>query len=387
MIARSVSEHVESGWIRRMYAEALEMKVQLGEENVFDYSLGNPSAPTPRAVSEALRRVASEQPELGHAYMPNAGYPQVRKAVAAQLRERTGLPYTADHIVMTVGAAGAVNVALRTVLDPGDEVIVPMPSFAEYPFYIANHAGHMVPVQTTADFQLDTGAIERALTDTTKAIILNSPNNPTGAVYSADSLQRLEQVLARHWQPVLVISDEPYRELIYPGVTVAEMPQHITCCAVAYSWSKTLGLAGERIGYLALSPRIPDVRALVAGCVFANRVLGFVNAPATWQWVIKDMLHVPADVEHYRRKVDLICGNLERIGYRLRRPDGGFYVFPETPIADDLSFLSLLRQEGILAVPGRSFGRPGHMRLSLTLSEEKINRSLPGFERAFHQAR
>ena len=387
MIARAISEHVEHGWIRRMYTEGIRMKAERGEENVFDYSLGNPVASPPRAVSDALRKLAAEQPQKrGHGYMPNAGHMAVRQTVAESLQRRTGLPYDASHIIMTVGAAGAVNVALKSILNPGDEVIVPMPCFAEYPFYIGNHGGVMKPVETTVDFQLDTEAIGKALTSRTKAILLNTPNNPTGAVYTAGSLQRLDKVVAQHDQPVLVISDEPYRELVYGNVAVPEMPALLTRCAVAYSWSKSFGLAGERIGYLALSPKIPEAEKLIEACIFANRVLGFVSAPSIWQWVISEVIDAPAALDEYEEKIDLICSGLQKIGYQLIPPSGGFYVYPQTPIADDMAFVKALQKEGILTVPGSSFGRSGHIRLSMTISKEKVERSLPGFEKAFHAA-
>lgn len=387
MIARRVAEQVEGGWVRRMFAEALRMKAERGEENVFDYSIGNPTAPPPLAVTEALRTVAAGQPDMGHSYMPNAGYPAVRQAVATQLQHRTGLPYTADHILMTVGAAGALNQALKAILDLDDEVIVPVPYFAEYLLYVENHGGRVVFAETTPDFQLDPEAIARALSPRTKAILLNSPNNPTGAVYAAAALERLEGVLAQHHRRVLVISDEPYREIVHGRAAVPEMPSLVTNCAVAYSWSKTFGLAGERIGYLAISPRIPEASQLAAACAFACRALGYVNAPATWQWVAGKALNTPAEAEEYRVKVARICDGLERIGYELLRPGGGFYVFPRTPIADDVAFVGALQQQGILAVPGITFGRTGHMRLSLTLEADKVERSLPGFERAFREAR
>jgi len=337
-------------------------------------------------VLAALRRIVAESRPYSHGYMPNAGFPGVREVIARRLGERTGLPYTADHILMTSGAAGAMNVALKAILDAGDEVIVLVPYFPEYRFYIENHNGRVVPVETDANFQPDVERIAAAITGRTKAIVLNSPNNPTGALYSEAVLGDLARLLAGYGD-IVVISDEPYRSLVYDGRKPPELAAVIARTLIADSWSKSMAIAGERIGYLAISPRVAGWSALRDACTFANRVLGFVNAPALWQWVVAEAGEATVDVNAYQQKRDLLCDALVRMGYDAPRPAGAFYVFPKTPIPDDVAFIRCLLGEGILAVPGSGFGRAGYFRLSLTAPRETIEASLPGFERALAEAR
>jgi aspartate aminotransferase len=387
-IARTITQQLQSSsWIRRMFEEGIRLKAERGADKVFDFSLGNPDPEPPEAIAQALQKVASENRQRSHAYMPNAGFPAVREIMAARMVRATGLPYTAEHILMTVGAAGALNTLLKAILDPGDEVIVLAPFFPEYRFYIGNHGGSMVLVETKADFSLDLGRIAAALTPRTKAILLNSPNNPTGAIYPEESLRALETLLSRQAPTVLVISDEPYKAIVYDGYRQPEVASLLSRTVIANSWSKQWAVPGERIGYLAISPNLPEARELAAACTFAHRVLGFVNAPAIWQLVAARVENACVDVALYQQKMDLLCSTLARIGYAFTRPKGAFYVFPQTPLADDVAFIQLLQDEGILAVPGRGFGRAGHMRLSLTLPLNDIERSLPGFERAFQKAK
>jgi aspartate aminotransferase len=373
-----------ASWIRRMFEEGLRMRRERGAENVFDYTLGNPDVEPPAAVIEALRKVVAENKPRSHAYMPNAGFPEVREVVAQRLAARTGVPFTTADILMTVGAAGAINTLLKAILDPGDEVIVLNPFFPEYQFYIENHGGVMVLVETDERFQPDLDRIARAVTPRTRAIILNSPNNPTGAVYSEETLRAIGEI-AR--EPIIVISDEPYRTLLYDGRPQIETLRHIERGAIAWSWSKAMAVAGERIGYLALSPRLAEVAALRDACTFTNRILGYINAPAIWQWVVMQAPEVTVDVAQYERKRNLLCDALSAMGYDAPRPQGSFYCFPKTPIADDLAFLRVLQDEGILTVPGAGFGRGGYLRLSLTIRQDEIERSLPGFERALARVR
>jgi aspartate aminotransferase len=384
-VSRRVAEGIEqASWIRRMFEEGARLKAERGMDNVFDFTLGNPEVEPPAAVLDALRRVVAEARPHGHGYMPNAGFPAVRETIAARLRARSGLAYTAGHIVMTCGAAGAANVLLKSILDPGDEVIVLVPYFPEYRFYIENHGGRVVPVQTRADFQPDAARLAAALTPRTRAVMLNSPNNPTGAVYPAETLAGLNAALAG--RDVLVLSDEPYRALVYDGCRAPETAPLIERCVIADSFSKSMALPGERIGYLALSPRIAEWPALRDACTFSNRVLGFVNATAIWQLVVAEAGDSTVDVAAYQAKRDLLCGALTRYGYDLEPPAGAFYVFPRTPIPDDVAFVKALLKEGILAVPGSGFGRAGYFRLSLTVPYEMIERSLPGFARALQTA-
>jgi aspartate aminotransferase len=384
-IARTVAEQLErASWIRRMFEIGIQLRKERGAENVFDFSLGNPEVEPPEAVIQALRRVVAENRPHSHGYMPNAGFPEVRAAIAATLAGRTGIPFTAGDVIMTNGAAGAINVVLKSILDPGDEVILLNPYFPEYRFYVENHAGRVVIAETDDRFELDVDGIARAITPCTKALILNSPNNPTGAVYPAEALRELNSVVR---EPVLVISDEPYRPLIYDGRAAPEISQLISRVVVTWSWSKAMAISGERIGYLAIPPHLPEAAALGNACTFANRILGYINAPAIWQLVVAQVPEATVDVSRYQEKRDLLCDALNRMGYEAPRPQGSFYVFPKTPISDDVAFIRILQTEGILAVPGSGFGRGGYMRLSLTIAREALERSLPGFERALRKAR
>jgi aspartate aminotransferase len=379
-ISRTIAEQMErSSWIRRMFETGIQLRRERGAENVFDFSLGNPEVEPPAAVLEALREVVAENRPHGHGYMPNAGFPEVRAAIARGLAERTGVPFGFEDILMTSGAAGAINTVLKAVLDPGDEVMVLNPHFPEYRFYIENHGGRVILVETGEQFQPDIAAIVAAITPRTKALILNSPNNPTGAVYHAEVLGRLDRIIP---ESMLVIADEPYRPLTFDGVAPPETLSVLRRAVVAWSWSKAMAIAGERIGYLAIPPRLPEAAALRNACTFANRILGYINAPALWQLVVGRVPDATVDVAAYQAKRDLLCDALSRMGYHAPRPQGSFYVFPKTPLDDDVAFIRRLQAEGILAVPGTGFGRSGYMRLSLTIAKEDIERSLPGFERA-----
>jgi aspartate aminotransferase len=274
-------------------------------------------------------------------------------------------------------------VILKSILDPGDEVIVLMPCFSEYQFYIASHSGIMVQVETGADFLPDVELIKAAITPRTRAIILNTPNNPTGRVYPENILRDLEAVLASIDQPIMVISDEPYKSYVFDGKKQPEVASLITNTVICNSWSKSMGLAGERIGYLALSPNLPDLEDLRRACAFTNRILGYINAPAIWQWVMLETADETIDVAPYEHKRNVLCNALEKIGYDVLRPEGSFYVFLKTPIPDDIAFTRLLADQGVLAVPGVGFGRSGYIRLSLTIPLERIEKSIAGFERAF----
>ncbi len=385
-IGKTIAEQMEhASWIRRMFEIGARMKRERGEENVFDFTLGNPDGEPPTEVIAALRRAVERNPARSHAYMPNAGFLAVRQIIARQLSQQTGLAYTPDHILMTVGAAGAINVVLKSLLDPGDEVIILVPFFPEYQFYIENHAGRMVLVETDDAFQPDIARIAAAITPRTKAIILDSPNNPTGVVYSTDFLRQLEILISGLDHPVTVIVDEPYKSLVFDGLALPVIPSLIRRTVVTYSWSKALSIPGERIGYLALSPCLPEWEPLRDACTFANRILGFINAPAIWQWVIAEVADLHVDPRPYQEKRDVLWEGLTRMGYEVTKPQGTFYMFPKAPVGDDLAFVRSLMEEGILAVPGSGFGRSGYIRLSLTIPRETIERALPGFERALRK--
>ena len=388
MVSRAVGEHLaKSSWIRRMFEEGARLKQERGADKVFDFTLGNPEIEPPPAVLAAARRVLDSDAKHLHAYMPNAGHPKVREAVARRVSAATGLPYTADHVLMTVGAGAALNTVLKALLDPGDEVITVAPFFVEYVFYAENHGGRLVVVKPKPDLTPDIGAIEAAITERTRAILVNSPNNPSGVIYPASTFVELEALLARAKRPIVLISDEPYRALVFDDVKVPQVPPLVTRSIVATSWSKSLAIPGERIGYLAFSPRLPEAAALFEACTFTSRVLGFVNAPALWQWVVAEVGDQPIDVAPYREKRDLMYEGLRKIGYECVKPQGAFYVFPRTPIDDDVAFVRLLAEEGVLTVPGSGFGMPGHIRISLTVERDTVVRSLPGFARAFERAR
>jgi len=379
-ISHAIAEQMEnSSWIRRMFEIGIQLRKERGAENVFDFSIGNPDLSPPARVIDALRRVAEENRPHSHGYMPNAGYPEVREMIAARLRERSGAPYTAADIVMTAGAAGAINTVLKAILDPGDEVLVLVPYFPEYRCYIENHGGRMMLVESDERFQPDPARIARAVTARTRALILNSPNNPTGVIYRENVLRDVNRVLP---PDVLVICDEPYRPLVFDGASVPEAAAIFGRAAIAWSWSKAQGIPGERIGYLALPPDVPGITELRAACTVAHRILGYINAPAIWQWVEGAEADATIDIAEYQARRDLLCDALTAMGYDALRPQGAFYVFVKTPVPDDVEFIGLLQREGILAVPGQGFGCAGYMRLSLTISRESIQRSLAGFGRA-----
>jgi aspartate aminotransferase len=388
IVSRAVADNLASAsWIRRMFEEGARLKQERGSDKVFDFTLGNPEIEPPPAVLEAARRVLDDRTPHRHAYMPNAGHPRVREAVAGRLRVATGLAYTADHVLMTVGAGAALNTVLKALLNPGDEVVTVAPFFVEYRFYAENYGGRLVVVPPRDDLTPDVARLEAALTPRTRAIILNSPNNPSGVIYPASTFVEIEALLGRVAQPIVLISDEPYRALVFDDVVVPEVAPLVTRTIVATSWSKSLAIPGERIGYLAFSPRMPEAADLFEACTFTSRVLGFVNAPALWQWVVAEVGDQAIDVTPYRDKRDLMYEGLTRIGYQCVKPQGAFYVFPRTPIEDDVAFVRLLAEEGVLTVPGSGFGMPGHIRISLTVERETVARALPGFERAFRKAR
>ncbi|MCE9638448.1 MAG: pyridoxal phosphate-dependent aminotransferase [Planctomycetes bacterium] len=378
-----------SSWIRKMFEEGAKLRALHGDAAVHDFSLGNPVLEPPPRVLAALVRAADPGRAGAHRYMPNAGYPDVRAAVARHLVGKTGLPFEGKHVVMSVGAGGGLNVVMKTLLDAGDEVILLTPYFVEYDFYVDNHGGVPVHVPTDDAFQLDLGAIDRAITSKTKAILLNSPNNPCGVVYpkaSVDALgELLRQASKRIGRTIAIVTDEPYRYISY-GVDVPWVFGSYEHVVLVTSHSKDLALPGERIGYIAFDPRLAEVDQMVAGATFATRTLGFVNAPAIQQRAVAELQGFTVDPEVYRAKRDRLYGALRDAGYEVVFPDGAFYMFPKTPLDDDVAFVRLLLEELILAVPGTGFGRPGHMRLSYCVDDATIERAIPGLQRAFRRA-
>ena len=374
-----------SSWIRKMFEEGHIRKQKYGAENVFDLSLGNPNLEPPAKFKQVLRELAND-PEPGqHGYMPNAGFETTRKAVADYLSGYNRSNFSADDVVMTVGAGGGLNVVLKTILNPGEEVIIPKPYFVEYNFYLDNHQGVPKVVATGPEFSLDMGAIEGAINEKTRAVLIDSPNNPTGKVYTEGELEALGKLLAdysrKFGQPIYLVSDEPYRKIIYDGITVPSIFNAYNESFVVTSFSKDLSLPGERIGYAACNPDISDRGTIIAGMVLCNRILGFVSASALMQRAVALLLEEAVDVSLYQKKRDLLCDGLQACGYEFVKPAGAFYLFPRTPIEDDVAFVAALQEENILTVPGSGFGGPGHMRIAYCVSDDTIVNALPGFER------
>jgi aspartate aminotransferase len=374
-----------SSWIRKMFEEGIERKAKFGVENVFDFSLGNPDLEPPSRVGEILADLAKDPTPGTHAYMPNAGFVETRQAVADYLNTFNRPRFTADEIVMTVGAGGGLNVVLKTILNPQEEVIIPSPYFVEYNFYLDNHQGVARVVQSHADFSLNLDAISKAFSEKTRAVLINSPNNPTGRIYKAEELAGLAEILthysAKFGEPIYLISDEPYRKIVYDGMAVPSVFDAYRESFVVTSFSKDLSLPGERIGYAAANPEISEKPVILGGMVLCNRVLGYVNAPALMQRVVRHLLEESVDIAIYQRRRDMFCAGLEAAGYAFEKPDGAFYLFPCTPIDDDTEFVKALQEENILTVPGSGFGGPGHFRIAYCVDDGVIERSFPGFKR------
>jgi aspartate aminotransferase len=387
MVSARIKAAMEgASWIRRMFEEGAELKARLGADAVCDFTLGNPDIEPPRQFKAELL-AAAQNPNPGlHSYMPNAGLVATRQAVARHLTGVHRLEFQTDDIIITCGAAGALNVILKAILDPGDEVLVLAPFFPEYFFYADNHGGVAKVVDTDQRFQLDLKRLEAALTPRTRAVIVNSPNNPTGQVYDAKALQQLGRLLTRHHgkhgRPIYLLADEPYRRLVYDGLELPSIFAAYANTILATSFSKDLSIPGERLGYAAISPKAAGRGELFGAMVLANRILGFVNAPALMQRVVANLTEVSVDVTPYDRRREMFCDLLYHAGYRFVRPKGAFYLFPQAPGGDDLAFVQRLKAENILAVPGRGFGRAGCFRLAFCVPEEVIGRAAEGFIRA-----
>ncbi len=372
-----------------MFEEGAQLKAKHGAENVFDFSLGNPNLEPPPRFKEVLVDVARASKGGHHSYMPNIGYPFVRQAVADSLSEEQDVAVSADEVIMTCGAAGALNVILKAIIEPDDEVITPAPYFVEYGFYADNHGGVLKTVPTRPDFTLDLQAIQAAITPKTKAVLINSPNNPSGQVYDKESLLGLGTLLTEKGRnlnrTLYLIADEPYRKITFDGI---EVPSIFPCypeSMIVTSYSKDLSIPGERIGFLAVNPQATYKEDLLAGMALANRILGYVNAPALMQRTIQALQGVSVDATIYQKKRDLLCDGLSECGYEFVKPKGAFYLFPKTPSSDDVAFVKALQEELILTVPGSGFGAPGHFRIAFCVHDETIRRSLPGFQRVFER--
>ncbi len=389
-VSEKIREYMErASWIRKMFEQGLELKSKLGADKVFDFSLGNPNLEPPEQVRQAVIDVIQDPRPGKHAYMPNAGLKETREAVANFLTKEHGVKLSWEHIVMTVGAGGGLNVALKTLLDEKDEVIILAPYFVEYFFYVDNHNGIGKLITTKEDFSLDLKAIEAGITPKTKALIINSPNNPSGRVYDEDSLKSLGKILLRarenYGRTVYLLSDEPYSKLVYDGVKVPSIFGNYPYSLLITSYSKDLSLPGERIGFIAVNPEMENWRQLVDGLTFCNRILGFVNAPALMQRILPRLQGVKVNIREYQKKRDLLCAGLSKAGYSFIKPEGAFYLFPKSPIPDDVLFVQGLLEENILAVPGTGFGTPGFFRLAYCVDDRVIEGSMPGFERAIQK--
>ena len=384
-VSQKVKRHMtEGGWIRKMFEEGIALKKKYGERNVFDLSLGNPIVEPPEPFRKALCDWANNPRPGMHRYMPNAGYPETRAAVAAYLASATGLPFTANEIVMTCGAAGALNTALKAVSEPGDEIIIFAPYFSEYIYYADNHQATARAVPTDSQFIPDLKALEESITQRTKAVLVNSPNNPTGVVYSARILQGIGKILAKKEKQfgteIFLVSDDVYRKLVYDGVECPYLFQYHPRTIVTTSHSKDLALPGERIGYIAVNPQYDGREELINGMVFCNRVLGFVNAPALMQHIVQNLQDSSVDIGQYAKKRDFLYSNLTEMGYSIVKPQGAFYIFPKSPVEDDVAFVREIQKHNVLVVPGRGFGAPGYFRISYCVDDWVIEGSLKGFK-------
>ncbi len=386
-VSNKISESSEkSSFIRKMFEEGIRLKKQFGEENVFDFSLGNPDLNPPVEFFDTLRSFLNKDEKGVHGYMPNAGFPDVREALARKASKDLQFNIEGKHIVTSCGAAGGLNVVLKTILNPGDEVIVIKPCFVEYGFYIENHGGKMVLADSNENFSLNIGNIEKTITAKTRALILNSPNNPTGRVYAEDEIKALADLLKKHMREkgkiIYLLSDEPYRDIVYDGVKVPSLFRHYPQSIVVTSYSKTLSIPGERIGFIAVHPESREADRLLAGLIFSTRTLGFVNAPALMQRAVARLTEVSINVNIYKKRRDVFLEGLRFAGYEYAKPDGAFYIFCKSPIPDDAAFVQHLQKFNVLVVPGVGFCGPGYFRIAYCVSENVISRAIPRFKEA-----
>ena len=388
-ISKKMSDFLEQGsWIRRMFEDGIELKKKYGPENVFDLSLGNPIFSPPDVLYDEMKSLINNPDKSAHRYMPNAGLDETRKKVAEFLSATTNHNFNLNNILMTGGAGGALNVALKSILDPGDEVIFFTPFFPEYFFYTDNHSGISKIIDSDDNFIPDLKSLDSNINSKTKAVIINSPNNPSGIVYDDDFYKQFSEILKKHEtllnREIFVISDEPYRRIIFDDLDCPNILDFHDNTIVASSFSKDLAIPGERIGYLGISPNIKNTEILMDGLVFANRVLGFVNAPAFMQRAISNILFNTVNIEEYLLRRNFLCDELGKLGYEFIIPKGAFYLFPKSPLDDDISFTKLLKENNVLVVPGSGFGKKGYFRISFCVDWDSIKGSISGFEKAIN---
>ncbi|MCL1982960.1 MAG: pyridoxal phosphate-dependent aminotransferase [Clostridiales bacterium] len=394
MISKKIKEHVlGSSLIRAMFEEGKKMTELYGADDVHDFSLGNPNTPPPPVVNEIVGDILkNEKPTYVHGYMNNAGHESVRAAIAASANKRFGTNFGQNNILMTVGAAGGLNVILKTLLDPEDEVVVFAPFFGEYRAYTGNYGGNLVVVSAnTETFQPNLKEFEEKLTAKTKAVIVNSPNNPTGVIYSESTIKDMAQVLGRAQEKfgtsIYLIADEPYRELVYDGDFVPYLPNYYKNTIVGYSYSKSLSLPGERIGYLVIPSEVDDYEDVLNGAIVSNRISGFVNAPSLQQLLVAKCLDVEIDVSGYNKNREALYQGLSEAGYECVKPQGAFYLFVKSPIENDVKFCEMAKKYHILIVPGAAFTCPGYVRIAYCVAYETIIAALPKFKKLIDETR
>lgn len=375
-----------SSVIRAMFEEGKRLSEIYGEENVFDYSIGNPNIEAPSEIKDIIIKILNEEnTNKLHGYMNNSGYEDVRDGIAENINVKYNTKLNYENIVMTCGAAGGLNIILKSILNPGDEVIIFAPFFGEYINYVNNFDGKIKIISAdTKSFQPNLKELEKEITSKTKAIIINSPNNPSGVIYNENTIIKMSKILKMKEEElgsqIYLISDEPYREIIYDNAKVPCILNYYDNSFIGYSYSKSLSLPGERIGYVVVNSKIKDFKEMVASLNISNRILGFVNAPSLFQRVIKESLNLEVDSNIYKKNRDLLYNHLIQIGFECMKPEGTFYLFPKSPIDNDVKFCEDAKKFNILAVPGSTFGCPGYFRLSYCISYEKIEKSLKAFD-------
>lgn len=376
-----------SSAIRAMFEEGRKMAAVYGEENVYDFSLGNPNVAPPEAVKDAVMDlIQNEDPMRLHGYMSNTGFESTRKAVAESVNEKNGTHYGAGNVIMTVGAASGLNVVFRSLLNPGDEVITFAPFFAEYRNYVANYDGVLIEISPdTSTFQPRLDEFQEKISARTKCVLVNSPNNPTGVIYSAETYRNMASILEEKQREfgtqIYLVTDEPYRELVYGDIEVPFVPKFYKNTIVGYSFSKSLSLPGERIGYLIIPSEVDDFDEVYAAMSVANRILGYVNAPSMFQLVVERCLHETTDISYYERNRNTLYEGLTKLGFSCVKPDGAFYLFMKSPMEDEKAFCEIAKKYHILIVPGSGFGCPGYVRIAYCVAYETILNSLPAFEK------
>ncbi len=388
MISNKMKDLVAgSSTIRAMFEEGKRLASIYGEENVFDFSLGNPNVEPPEVVKNTIIEILSEEsPNFVHGYMSNSGYEDVRLKIAEFTNKKHNLNLTEKNIVMTCGAAGGLNIIFKTLMNPGDEVITFAPYFGEYRAYTNNYDGNLVVVPSNTDtFEPNLEEFENKITSKTKIVIINSPNNPTGVIYSEEVIKSLANILNKKQKEfnssIYLISDEPYREIVYDDIKVPYLLNYYNNSIIGYSYSKSLSLPGERIGYIVANSDLDDFDIFMQGLNVANRVLGFVNAPSLFQRVVARTLGAEVDVDIYKKNRDLLYNHLTKLGFSCVKPNGAFYLFPKSLIEDDVKFCQDAKKFNLLIVPGTAFGCPGHFRISYCVSYDKIEKSLAAFDK------